>query len=120
MNRKEKGLKGEEEACVFLKDIGYRILARNFRGFGGEIDIVAGDEGKIVFVEVKAWETYEVESLEQAISKKKQKRILNAAKYFLILNPGYNDIDMRFDVVFLSNHSAKILHIKHAFGETSG
>lgn len=48
---------GEELACRYLKDKGYKILTRNFsnkRGMRlGEIDIIASQGKCIVFVEVK-------------------------------------------------------------------
>lgn len=47
------GRGGEELAARFLEAGGYRIVARNWRGSRGELDIVAEHEGTIVFVEVK-------------------------------------------------------------------
>jgi putative endonuclease len=44
---------GEDIACEYLKKIGYKILERNFRIRGGEIDIIAKDKDTLVFVEVK-------------------------------------------------------------------
>jgi putative endonuclease len=38
------GNQGEELACEYLKRLGYKILERNFRIRGGEIDIVAKDQ----------------------------------------------------------------------------
>ena len=45
---------GEELACQYLKKQGYKILERNYRIRGGEVDIVARDQDYLVFVEVKA------------------------------------------------------------------
>lgn len=45
---------GEEIACGYLVEIGYRIIERNKRFDFGEIDIVAKSQDKtLVFVEVK-------------------------------------------------------------------
>lgn len=44
---------GEEIACKFLKNKGYKILDRNFRKKFGEIDIIAEKNRIINFVEVK-------------------------------------------------------------------
>lgn len=50
----ELGKKGEDLACRYLVDKGYRILERNFRKPWGELDIVAKSPDKtLVFVEVK-------------------------------------------------------------------
>jgi len=44
MNNKQTGNYGETLASEFLKKLGYKILERNFRIRGGEIDIVAKDK----------------------------------------------------------------------------
>lgn len=54
MTRAERGRAGEDAAAALLQAHGYRIVARNVRGPGGEIDIIARDGDTIVFVEVKA------------------------------------------------------------------
>jgi putative endonuclease len=47
------GKYGEDRAAEFLEKIGYEIIERNWRGSGGEIDIVARDRDCLVFAEVK-------------------------------------------------------------------
>src|SRR3954465_5542417 len=48
------GAAGEKLAARFLRQHGYKILYRNFRGrSGGEIDIVCRDRDTLVFVEGK-------------------------------------------------------------------
>ena len=47
------GKTGEEAAVSFLKDNGYKILARNYKTKIGEIDIVAKDKDTFAFIEVK-------------------------------------------------------------------
>lgn len=49
-----QGRLGERCACRHLVRLGYDILARRFRGRGGELDIVAFDGPVLVFIEVKA------------------------------------------------------------------
>jgi len=44
---------GEHVAARHLEDLGWQILARNWRGAAGEVDIVATDAGTLVVVEVK-------------------------------------------------------------------
>ena len=46
---------GENRAEEFLINQGYRILERNYRIPGGEIDIIAEEKDEIVFVEVKTY-----------------------------------------------------------------
>src|SRR5688572_24696728 len=52
--KKNFGNIGEDLACNYLLKLGYKIIGRNFRIRGGEIDIVASDKEILVFVEVKA------------------------------------------------------------------
>jgi putative endonuclease len=51
--RRTRGDLGERIAARHLAAHGYEILERNFRTRRGELDIVAADEGCIVFCEVK-------------------------------------------------------------------
>ena len=54
-NKSETGKIGEDLACGYLKDKGYKIINRNYRQKWGEIDIIAKDPNCVlVFVEVKA------------------------------------------------------------------
>ena len=47
------GAKGERLAIRRLRREGYRVVARNYRAVGAEIDAVAMDGDTLVFVEVK-------------------------------------------------------------------
>lgn len=51
------GRNGEQLAARFLETAGYRIIARNWRGSRGELDIVADHHGTTVIVEVKTRST---------------------------------------------------------------
>lgn len=51
--RQALGREGEAEAARYLEARGYRIVARNVRAARVEIDLVAIDAHRLVFVEVK-------------------------------------------------------------------
>ena len=55
MSRRDLGAWGEKCAEIYLRGDGYKILDRNWRGRGGELDIVAYDPQReaVVAVEVK-------------------------------------------------------------------
>ena len=51
--RQSRGRRGEELAAAHLARLGWEVLARNHRTRWGELDLVAFDGERIVFVEVK-------------------------------------------------------------------
>lgn len=77
------GNKGEDLACEYLKKNGYKILERNFRIRGGEIDIVAKDQAYLVFVEVKARYSHKYGLPVEAITPWKIKFLLKTARFYL-------------------------------------
>ncbi|MBI5873906.1 MAG: YraN family protein [Candidatus Omnitrophica bacterium] len=53
MRKIDTGRLGEEKAVAYLLKSGYKIMARNFKNYLGEIDIVACDKDVICFIEVR-------------------------------------------------------------------
>ena len=57
--KSETGKIGEDLACRFLRDQGYRIIDRNFKRTFGELDIICQDPDRtLVFVEVKTMKPF--------------------------------------------------------------
>ena len=53
-SRSSLGKYGEDFACRYLQNMGYKLLARNFRCHRyGEIDLIVEKSGCISFIEVK-------------------------------------------------------------------
>jgi putative endonuclease len=92
-----------------------RILARNVRSPVGEVDLVALDGETVVFVEVKSWSVYPITELAYGINVKKQRRIVETAKYFLGSHREYRGMAVRFDVIFIGPEG--ITHFASAFQE---
>jgi putative endonuclease len=115
MNRSKQGRKGEDEAVLALEKEGFKIIARNVRSERGEVDIVALDKESIIFIEVKRWSSYGIETLQYSINKKKQERIILTAKDFLAVYREFEGLSVRFDVVFIDSH--KYIRIESAFVE---
>ncbi len=95
----QRGASGEKLAGRYLRQHGYKILHRNFRGrSGGEIDIVCRDGDTLVFVEVKTRSREDYGRPFDAVGREKQKRISRGALAWLRMldNP---EILFRFDVV---------------------
>jgi len=92
------GNKGEEIACVYLQKLKYRILKRNFRIRGGEIDIIARDKDYLVFVEVKTRWSHDFGLPVESITYWKIKTLLKTAKFYL-QKVNWGDKPYRLDCV---------------------
>lgn len=110
------GSKGEEAAAVELKRLGYRIIERNFRAAGGEVDIIAEHKGVLVFVEVKARANERFGTPFDAVHPGKRRRIAAAAQAFMALR-GVGERAARFDVagVELSTDPPVVTVLRDAF-----
>jgi len=111
----KKGRAGETAAVMFLEEKGAEILERNFRSPRGEVDIVAREGDTVIFAEVKTWSSYGIDSLEQALDIKKQRKIIETSKYFLSIHRKYRYMAVRYDVIFIS--PGGITHLASAFTE---
>ena len=113
-NKRHLGTEKEELAIQYLKKMGYRILAHSFRCRMGEIDVIAEDEGYLVFIEVKYRRNSASSGLpEYAVPLKKQRTISRVAMYYLTTRKKRTDIPCRFDVVAIDGEEIR-LH-KNAF-----
>ena len=106
---------GELAAAAHLESEGYRILARQYRGAGGEIDLIARKADCVAFVEVKTSRHRSTPHPEQRVRRDKQQHLIRAARHFLIrsgLRP-----ECRFDVVavVLGSGDPEITHFEDAF-----
>ena len=91
------GVEGEERACRLLRDLGYLIVARNWRSRFGEIDVIAREGATVVFVEVKTRSGQAYGGPAAAIDARKRERI--AATAGLFLQETECELPARFDVV---------------------
>lgn len=89
----------EERAVLWLRECGLRLLARNYRCRGGEIDIVALDGECLVFLEVRRRSNPRFGGAAASVDRRKQQRILRAAQLFLQRHPQWSALPCRFDVV---------------------
>ena len=70
------GISGENLACHELARQGYAILATRYRTRVGEIDIIARDGETLVFVEVKTRSSEDFGVPAEAVTWRKQRRIV--------------------------------------------
>ncbi len=106
--RQRLGRAGEEAAVEALRARGYRIVARNVRLRGGELDVIAEDAGTIVFVEVKARRSSAFGTPAEAVGPRKQRTLCRLAVRYLA-GPGLGERPCRFDVVEVWADSAGAL-----------
>jgi putative endonuclease len=104
------GRRGERAAEKYLRRNGYRIVARNFRAAGAEIDLVAMDRETLVFVEVKTRRSRDAGAPEEAVDERKQKQIRRAAELFATRYRA-DEVTMRFDIIAV-DASGKRLEIE--------
>ena len=98
MSTKAVGDRAEALAAQHLERIGYRILARNYRVRGGELDLVAQKEGVLCFVEVRSKTSARHGAPAETIDRGKRERIARAAEHYLATR-GMPGGSCRFDVV---------------------
>ncbi len=116
------GRLGEQEAVKYLISKGYRITATNYRYSHREIDIIAENDEKIVFVEVKS-RTDRGNILERygrpahAVTKQKQHFLYTAAYHYVKTNkthkcPRFDVIEIYFNPS-IDSQKPTIKHIHH-------
>ena len=116
--RQALGAWGEEQAVVYLRKRGVKILARNYRCPAGEIDIIARQKKLLLFIEVKTRRTTRFGTPQEAVGLRKQQQIIRTAHWYLAREKA-PDLQPRFDVLAIlcqSDGSADITYLPDAFG----
>ena len=119
VQRQLVGIQGEDRAVAEVERRGYAVLARRYRTRHGEIDIVARDGETIVFVEVKAKESAEFGTAAEAVTSRKQRRVISMAVDYLARNR-LTSSPCRFDVVAIDGvgEDAILTYYRGAFDAT--
>ena len=112
MDRHGAGALAEVRAEQVLVAQGLEILARNVRGPGFEIDLIAAEGQTLVFVEVKMRKDARHGLGREAVTPAKQRRICQGALYYMMQN-GLMNRQARFDVLEIQGE--RVTHIRDAF-----
>lgn len=112
---------GEDLAARHLEELGYRIVARNWRAaigdVRGEVDIVAVDGRTLIFCEVKSRRRTVCDDAFAAVNWSKQRQLRRLAALYLAGVDVHAEV--RFDVIAVtwppSGGAAEIRHIAEAF-----
>lgn len=98
-----RGNHGERVAAKFLTTQGLKIITKNFRTRRGEIDIIADDNGTLVFIEVRLRQHNALISAAASITPKKQQRWKTAATEY-IQRHYPRPPDCRFDAILITQY----------------
>lgn len=115
--RRALGAAGENIACAHLIERGYRILARNARPGGVELDIVARRGSSLIFVEVKTRSSRHQGPAIVAVDARKQRRLIQGA-YAWLGEHRSRASRVRFDVIGVerdADGSWLVTHLEGAF-----
>ena len=114
--RNNTGKEGESEARVYLEKRGYQILHTNWHFHHYELDLVAVYDGELIVVEVKTRSAGCLLPPEEAVDRKKIRRIVAATdayiRYFNYRLP------VRFDIITMQKENGRYSvqeHIEDAF-----
>lgn len=86
-NNIPEGKRGEEIAWQYLKSKGYRLIQKNFKSKLGEIDIIAGKDSTVYFIEVKTRWSTKYGMPEEAVTEGKLNKIKKTALYYSLTHP---------------------------------
>mgnify|MGYP003575193097 CR=1 FL=1 len=107
------GVAAEAVAARFLARHGLKVIARNYRVKGGEIDLICADGRSIVFVEVRLRSNRQFGGAAASITAAKQRRLILAAQHWLLQ---HGERSCRFDCLVMdAPDEARIEWIKDAF-----
>jgi len=97
LSKQDQGTAGEDLALEHLRQQGLRLVTRNFRCKGGELDLIMRHGETLVFVEVRAHHDEGYGTPAETITRAKQRRLIRAAGFYL--QKHRLDVACRFDVV---------------------
>jgi putative endonuclease len=117
-HRRDLGVAGEELVAQRYRAAGYVVLDRNWRCREGELDLVLGADGVVVFCEVKTRRTGAFGPPFEAVTAAKQRRLRTLALRWLADHPRSGAVTLRFDVASVLAERGRepvIELIEHAF-----
>lgn len=117
IDRAGLGRRAEDLVAESLQARGARVLLRNFRRRGGELDLVARDGRDLVIVEVRMRSSDDYGGAAASVDRGKQRRIVLATRLLLQQHRALATLPLRFDVAVVHPDAPawRIEWIRHAF-----
>ncbi|CAA0089317.1 Uncharacterised protein [Mycolicibacterium vanbaalenii] len=108
---------GEQFAVDHVQQLGWRVLARNWRCRYGELDVIAVDDTAhaVVFVEVKTRTGEQFGGVEQAVTPAKVRRLRRLAGLWLAQQRG-SWSSVRIDVITIRIGRCRTPELTHIQG----
>lgn len=101
-SKKVTGDYGEDLAVAELKKRGYEIIGRNWRGRGGELDIIAKEKNELVFIEVKTRRNLQFGHPEVAVNARKTRHLTRTVREYCQQHNLVGKIITRGDIVAIT------------------
>ncbi|MBC7651104.1 MAG: YraN family protein [Deinococcales bacterium] len=108
-NHKLTGNKGEIIATNYLQDKGYAIIENNWRYKHLEVDIIASNNNRLHFVEVKTRTNTKFGLPEDSISQLKMNHLKKAAEEYLYQHAEW--LKIQFDVIAITLKKDTVVEI---------
>jgi putative endonuclease len=99
LDRRARGDAVEDNALDYLQRQGLRLVARNARARGGELDLVMFEGEALVFVEVRYRAGGGFGGGAASVDHGKRRKLVRAAQAFLLRHPQHAEAPCRFDVI---------------------
>lgn len=99
-NSRDRGQDAELACCKYLQQQGLKLLAKNYHGRRGELDLVMRDNDTVVFVEVRYRKNSTYGGALESITHSKQEKLRITAEQYLQRETELKN--GRFDVVAMT------------------
>ncbi len=115
-DKMETGNTGEDLAADYLVGRGFEIVARNYRSYHAEIDLIVRRQDWLVFVEVKTRSTNAWGEPESFVGDAKRKLLYAAAEDYIFKADWQGNI--RFDIISVKpTVPPEIVHFEDAISD---
>jgi putative endonuclease len=106
------GLAAEDQVARIYDRSGRPVIARRWRGPGGEIDLIARNGAEVIFIEVKQARSHAIAA--ERVTARQMARIYASAACFLGGEPAGQNTSVRFDVALVDG-TGRIEVLENAF-----
>jgi putative endonuclease len=110
------GRYGEDVAARWLREAGWQLLDRNWRGTAGELDIVALDGSALVTVEVKTRRGVGYGHPAEAVTPRKVARLRRLTAQWVAAHDDVRPRSIRIDVIAVVLPRSGAAQVEHLAG----